>query len=108
MPHNVNFSKVKGISEITINPQGWVNPLIIEYGKSDYGVTPSIFWKVKGTLHTFVMPTVRLEYLSSGNYAEHFEKVIKGFREEYMGWKDDGFKVQWQQHYREQYKKFII
>lgn len=108
MPHNVDFSEIKNVTEVTVNPKGWINPLTIEYGHADYGVTPSIYWRVKGTLHTFLMPIVRLEYLSSGNYDSHFEKVLEGFRDEYLEWKDSGFKIQWQGHYREQYKRFIL
>lgn len=108
MPNNADFTKVENLKEIKINPNGWINPIIIEYGNSNYGVTPSIFWRVKGTLHTFVIPSVRLEFLSSGNYASHFTEVLEGFREDFNEWKSSGFDTSWSQEYRNQYKKFIL
>lgn len=111
MPNNVDFSDVKELKTIEVNPPGWISPLYIEYGiKEDHKVFNklSYFWKVKGTQHTFVIPVVRLDYLSSGNYKQHFENVLETFREDFLKWKSEGFTSQWSREYREQFERFIV
>ena len=108
MPNNWDFSEVKNIKKMKVNPDGWVNPLLVEYGEGVYGSTPAFFWRVDGTKHTFVIPMVRMDYLSSGNYAEHFKKVLEWFKEDYKEWSEDEFNTEWMQRYKEQFEEFII
>lgn len=107
MPNNFNFNVLSEIKEIKVNPVGWVDPLIVEYG---IGEAPEVsyFWRVKGTGHTFVIPVKRLNYISSGNYEKHFEKVLELFREDYISWKKSGFYLNWMREYEEQFARFII
>ena len=107
MPNNYNFSKLYNIKTIEINPNGWVNPIIIEYGV-DFIVSSDYFWRVKGSEHTFVIPVARLNYISSGEYANHFEKILEKFAEEYREWKKGGFELGWQREYEKQYRNFIL
>jgi len=107
MPNNYDFSTLREIKTMEIYPAGWINPLIIEYGIGDHTI-PSFFWRVKGTQHTFIIPAIRMDYLSSGNYNEHFTEVLEKFREDYISWKKEGFFSDWMSEYRNQYGSFII
>lgn len=106
MPNNADFTKLEAIHTIDIQPNGWV-PLTIEYGISDDAL-PTYYWRVKGTQHTFTIPVIRLDFLSSGAYDKHFEKTLEFFREDYLEWIKNNANLQWVQEYREQFSKFII
>jgi|AntAceMinimDraft_6_1070360.scaffolds.fasta_scaffold46428_2 hypothetical protein len=108
MPHKADFSVITNIKEMRINPEGWIDPITVEYGLGMKYNIPSYFWRVKGTEHTFTIPISRFEFLSSGNYGEHFEMVLKKFREDYLEWKNSGFEVEWQREYRDQYNRYIL
>ena len=107
MPNNFDFSGLKFKKDLSIFPAGWVNPLYIEYAIGNY---PDInyYWRVKDTLHTFVIPAKRLNYITLGNYEKHFEEALLAFREDYISWAKDGFYLEWQREYYEQYHRFII
>jgi hypothetical protein len=107
MPYNHDFSDIRNIKELEIHPKGWIDPLFVEYGLGMHGNVPSYFWRVKGTKHTFVIPALRMNFLSSGNYNEHFKEVLEKFREDYISWSKEGFIPQWSQEYREQFSRFI-
>ena len=108
MPNNHDFSSLRSIKTLEINPTGWVNPLIIEYGIGDQ-LGPTYFWRVKRSKHTFVIPVLRLDFISSGDYATHFTEVLERFRNnDYAAWKKDGFSTSWMQEYEENYRKFIL
>ena len=95
-----------------INLIGWISPLYVEYGIAEetksYGGTLSYFWRVKGTEHTFIIPIVRMDYLSSGNYKMHFEKSLEVFREDYIEWHEQNFSIEWMKEYEKQFSQFII
>lgn len=107
MPYIHDFSDIKGIRKTIINPKGWVQPLVVEYGISLYGSTPAYFWRVSGTQHTFVIPLVRMNFISAGKYEEHFTQVLEKFREDYIEWANDGYSEKWMQEYRDMYKRYI-
>jgi len=107
MPNFYDFSKLDNVSEVTVNPDGWVNPLKIEYGTGYNGEILSYFWRIKGTKHTFVIPVIRMDYLTEGDYAQHFEEALEGFREDYRGWNEEGWYAPWMREYRGEYSKFI-
>ncbi len=108
MPHKVDFVRVTNLKKIRVNPKEWVNPLFVEYGLALHNVTPAYFWRVVGTEHTFIIAISRLEFLSSGEYANHFQEALEGFREDYLEWKDSGFQTDWQREYRDEYSRFIL
>jgi hypothetical protein len=114
MPNNFDFSQLKDVKTIEVNPQGWVTPLHVEYGTSNeeytgvYGAIPSYYWRVKGTKHTFVIPVIRIDFLSSGNYKKHFENALETFREDYVDWKEKGFSTEWSRDYQRQFSRLII
>jgi len=114
MPNNFEFSKLKDVKTMEVNPEGWVTPLHVEYGVSDdinagvYGDIPSYYWRVKGTTHTFVIPIIRIDFLSSGDYKKHFENALETFREDYISWKNEGFITEWARDYRKQFSRLII
>ena len=108
MPNNYNFSTLNDVKTLEINPNGWVNPLTIEYGTGDQ-LGPTCFWRVKGTKHTFVIPVLRLNFISSGDYGKHFTEVLESFRErDYTQWKEVGFEAGWMREYESNYRKFIL
>jgi len=111
MPNNFDFSQLQNVQTIEVNPNGWVSPVYIEYGTMQdikmFG-TLSYYWRVKGTQHTFVIPVIRMDFLSSGNYKQHFENVLETFKEDYLIWQNEGFNTQWSKEYRDQYSRFIV
>ena len=107
MPNNRDFSQIVDIKTVELKPEGWVSPLYIEYGIDSYNGIPSYFWRVKGTLHTFIIAVTRLDFLSQGDYNEHFKEFLENFREEYLTWAEKGFNQEWMQQYREQYFAFV-
>jgi len=109
MPNNYDFSNLNDVKEILIHPQGWVNPLIVEYGQGypAHSETQSYHWRVKGTKHTFVIPVVRMNFITEGKYETHFEEALEGFREDYKGWAEEGWYADWMQAYREDFSRFI-
>ncbi len=107
MPYIYDFSKLQDIKNIIVNPIGWINPLEIEYGMGIHGSTPSYFWRVKGTKHTFVIPVLRMNFLSSGNYEKHFTEILESFREDYIVWKNQEWIAEWMQKYRNDFSKYI-
>lgn len=108
MPNNYDFSTLQNIKTIEINPNGWINPLTIEYGIGDQ-LGPTCFWKVKETKHTFVIPILRLDFISSGDYGKHFTEVLESFRnKDYAQWKEVNFITPWMQEYESDYRRFIL
>jgi hypothetical protein len=108
VPNKVNFSGITNVKLIGVKAEGWINPLSVEYGLGMHLNLHSYFWRVKGTEHTFVIPISRLEFLSSGEYAKHFEEALEGFRADYLEWKDSGFAADWMREYRKEYGRFIL
>lgn len=108
MPNYYDFSKFDKIEKIEINPQGWVNPLTIEYSIGDQ-TGPTCFWRVKGTGHTFVIPVSRLNFLSSGDYAKHFSEVLEKFvSNDYGEWRKQGFSTPWMREYQNEYRNYVL
>ena len=108
MPNNYNFSTLRSIKTVKINPLGWINPIEIEYGIGDQ-LGPTYFWRVKGTKHTFLIPVLRLDFISSGDYAKHFSEVLQNFAtEDYKSWKEAEFKTGWMQEYKKDYGRYIL
>jgi len=107
MPNNYDFSKLENVQSSRVEPEGWITPLYVEYGTGLHGGVPSYFWKVKGTSHTFVIPILRMDFLSKGDYEAHFKETLEGFRKDYVGWNGEEWYAEWMQDYREQYRDFI-
>jgi len=111
MPNNFDFKKLQNIKTMEVNPSGWISPLFVEYGITDDDAVQGIMsycWRVKGTQHTFVIPMLRLDFLSSGDYKKHFEIMLENFKDDYLEWKKQEFIIPWMKEYKEQYSKFII
>jgi len=107
MPNNYSFEDIKDLKVVEVNPEGWISPLFVEYGAFLHGGVPSYFWRVRGTEHTFVIPILRMDFLSKGEYVKHFEEALSAFRQDYIGWSKEGWYADWMREYREQYKDFI-
>ncbi|MFW6311046.1 MAG: hypothetical protein ACOC1K_02300 [Nanoarchaeota archaeon] len=107
MPNNYDFSKLKEVERVLVNPEGWDSPLYVEYGLGEYASKPSYFWRVQSTQHTFVIPVIRMDFLSSGNYVKHFKEALESFREDYKSWEEKGINTSWVNEYRQQYSNLI-
>lgn len=108
MPNVFDFATLKEIKTIKVNPKGWVDSLTIEYGLSELEVTTCV-WRIKGTKHTFFIPSMRLNYLSSGDYGKHFETVLEAFKEDdYEEWRGLRFILPWMREYETEYRNFIL
>jgi len=108
MPNNYDFSTFKDVRVTQMGDlEGWITPLYVEYGSGIHGGVPSYFWRIKGTEHTFVIPILRMDFLSKGDYEKHFQEALSGFRKDYQEWAEGGFVHEWMREYREQYKNFI-
>lgn len=113
MPFVFNFDwSVGDIRTVEIYPNGWVNPITIEYIVAQahkYDTTLSVVWRVKGTTHCFTISEQKLNVLSRGDYKKHFTEVLENFREDYLSWfTDDYYKdVEWKYEYKEQFGRFI-
>jgi len=108
MPHFYDFSNLRSIKTMEVNPKGWVNPLTIEYGIAEL-TGPTYFWRIKGTRHTFVIPVLRLDFISSGEYEKHFTEVLEAFAEkDYSEWRAEGFDGEWMREYEKEYRRFIL
>lgn len=107
MPNNYDFSKLENLKTVEVKPEGWISPLYVEYGISLYGDVLAYFWRVKGTEHTFVIPVLRMDYLSQGDYPKHFKEILEGFRQDYIGWSTEGWYVEWMMKYKKQFENFI-
>mgnify|MGYP007128596568 CR=1 FL=1 len=109
MPYNFDFNKLLNVKTVEVEAEGWITPLYVEYGFSPFSeVSMACNWRVKGTQHTFVIPLTRLDFISKGNYAQHFKEVLEQFREDYIDWKNKGFSEKWMQEYKQQYSSYII
>lgn len=101
---------VTDIQVTEIKVKGWYNPLYVEYGLSPFGesTTFQMCWRVKGTEHVFTIPLNMLyEHSQEGDYEEHFKEVLGVFRLDYLDWYKQGFKYDWMQKYRHQFKNYI-
>jgi len=108
MPNYYDFSKLENVKETLVYPDGWINPIIVEYGTGYHSESLSYFWRVKGTKHTFIIPILRIDYISGGDYASHFKETLEVFRDDYKGWASEGWYSQWMKEYFNEFNKFII
>lgn len=116
MPFNFDFNNALGeIKEITVNPNGWKNPIIIEYCEAQahtYDPMISICWRVKGTSHTFTIYEKRIiRHIKDGSYKTHFEDVLQKFAEDYRSWfagKNGMQQCKWRDEYQAQYGTLIL
>lgn len=101
------------IREVKVNPDGWVNPVTVEYTIAQahkYDTTVSVIWRVKGTEHCFTISEQKLNVLSHANYQKHFEEVLRNFRIDYLNWFTDPTyeNADWKYEYKRQFDRFIL
>jgi len=105
MPNYYNFNELININKVEINPDGWITPIIIEFGIGD---NIMYYWRVAGTKHTFSIPLARMNFVSAGNYDKHFKMVLENFKDEYLEWKKQNFDTKWKREYEYEYRQFIL
>jgi hypothetical protein len=107
MPFRKNFKELWGHGELSVKPEKWT-PLTVEYGYGYVGTLINMFWRVKGTSHTFRIPVNQLNEISKGDYENHIEEFLKIFREDYLTWAGQGFSEEWMREYHREYRNHII
>lgn len=85
MPHHVDFSKFENVHELNIEVIGWQNPTTIEYTFQSNSFETALFWRVKGTTHTFVITLSEFNSLAGGEIELHFQQALTVFRDDRMG-----------------------
>ena len=103
----------KEIKEVKVNPEGWCNPITVEYVIAQahrYDTTLSVIWRVKGTRHCFTIGEQKINILSHANYPKHFEEVLRNFRIDYLHWFTEPAydNAEWKYEYQRQFDKFIL
>jgi hypothetical protein len=106
MPFYKDFNELWGRGELKVTPRKW-KPLIIEYGYGYVGTLINMFWRVKGTRHTFRIPVNILNEHSQGNYEKHIEEFLEIFRNEFLEWVASGLTEEWMREYHAEYKNYI-
>lgn len=101
------------IKEVQVNPEGWRNPVTVEYTVAQahkYDTTISVVWRVKGTQHCFTISEQKLNVVSHANYPKHFEEVLRNFRLDYLNWFTDPYyeKADWKYEYQRQFGGLIL
>ena len=110
MPYNFNFDGLD-IKTIYVSPTGWKPNSLIEYTvcySNPIDSFESVCWRIAGTTHTFKIPLENINFISKGNYEEHFKKVLENFREEIISWKKTMPQTKWMFEYYDQFDKFIL
>lgn len=113
MPFIYDFNRsLSGIKEISVNPKGWVNNLIVEYCIAQahpYDTMASVCWRVKGTTHTFTIYEHKLKVSNKDDYAKHFTEILEAFREDYLSWfKEEEYRdCEWKWDYKREYGEYI-
>ena len=109
MHYLYNFNGLE-IKTCIVNPKGWKSNIVIEYTvcfANPIDSYESVCWRVKGTTHTFKIPLQSINYISKGNYEEHFTTVLEKFREDILEWKQTQPQTKWMFEYYDQFDKFI-
>lgn len=107
MPHHFDFSQFEKIEETSIDVIGWNSPLLIEYSYANEVNDTKLFWRIKGTSHTFTIYVSELNRLSNGDYKNHFQQALTVFREDILEWIASGLQEKWMREYVYMYQKFI-
>ena len=110
MPHHVDFSKlnnaISDVKTLNVDVIGWKTPLTIEYVYMNQGIA-ELWWRVKGTTHTFTIPINELNAMSNGDYVTHFQQALTVFRSDLIDWATKGLKEEWQREYHYMFRAFL-
>ena len=106
MPFHKDFNELWGQGEMKVAPKKW-KPLTVEYGYGYVGTLINMFWRVKGTKHTFRVPLNQLNEVSKGDYENHIEQFLEVFREDYLSWVAQGLSEEWMRDYHREYRNII-
>ncbi len=64
-------------------------------------------WKVLNTEQIFKVQTAVVYQNHGLEYAEHFKLTLKKFREDFLGWKKEGFPEPWMKRYCDMFSSLI-
>ncbi len=106
MPYHKDFNELEIRGEFQLEPDGWV-PITVEYGYGTIISAQYIFWRVKGTQHTFKLPVSEFNYKSNGDPEDYIRRFLEKFREEMLGWTFQGIKADWVKEYTIEYNNYV-
>ncbi|MCK9574597.1 MAG: hypothetical protein WC979_01690 [Candidatus Pacearchaeota archaeon] len=111
MPHHFDFNAFEksSIKELEIaNLAGWLNPITIEYANANFaGTKTTVYWRIKGTSHTFTIPSRELNVISKGDHEAHYRDFLKNFREDLIEWSRTEEQTEWMREYLYMYRNYI-
>lgn len=111
MPHYFDFNVFKEgtVKEVELtDSHGWVSPLTIEYAFANFASdTNTLYWRVKGTAHTFTISAKEFNILSKGEFELHFKEALKMFRDDMVAWYNQGLPEEWMREYVFMYSNYI-
>jgi hypothetical protein len=96
------------VKELSLSVKGWVSPLTIEYAYAIFeDGKNTLFWRIKGTAHTFIIDASQFNIMSKGNAESHFINFLTQFRNELDEWADEENQTEWMRSYLYMYRNFI-
>lgn len=107
MPHYGNLENTYNRNEIKLELDGWINPVIVEYGYIDLNDVLYLHWTIKGTSHIFTIQAQQANKMNS-NLDEHFKVTLDVFKDDFLNWAKEDFKYDWQKEYAKIFKSFLI
>jgi hypothetical protein len=103
---NVDLEKRDFNKTVQLEIEGW-NHVTIEYGLKAYSGISLLYWKVSGTEHIFQIQYQIVLQQHGGQLKEHFELVLKVFREDYKKWESQNFPEEWMKKYQQMFQELI-
>lgn len=102
-----NFKESYFIDELSVNIDGWINPICIEYGYTWINNHQFLLWQIKDTTHTFRILTHELHRLGC-TIDQHFITILQDLRNNYIEWLFYENQESWMLEYIQIYKNYII
>jgi hypothetical protein len=103
---NIDLEKIDFNKTVKLEIEGWF-PIEVEYILKVYSGISILYWRVVNTDHTFQIQYQIVLQQHGGKLQEHFELVLKIFREDYKKWESQNFSEDWMQKYQSDFQDLI-
>jgi hypothetical protein len=101
-----DIDKIQLDKNLELEVEGWV-PITIEYTTKVFSGISWLYWKVSGTSHVFKIQNQLVIMNHKGDLKEHFELVLKTFRQDYKDWEQTNFSEDWMKKYQQMFHQLI-
>lgn len=91
---------------LEVEVEGW-KPLTVNYSLASKSGISWLYWKISGTDHVFQIQYQIVIQHHGGILKDHFELVLKTFREDYKGWEKQNFPEEWMKKYQDMFQELI-